>query len=139
MWQRCIDLKGGREGRRAPWFSYLSPPLCGWKSQLKSAYRQGSHDSTREWLLIEWETKISSTCSAPPHTHTHRLCSSSPIRLISSELFLLPAYKSPPEHKATYSCLGPMRTGGGGGGGGAGLVGLAKNRQSGVVLPWAGP
>lgn len=69
--------------------------------------RQGSHDSTCEWLIIEWETKKSCTCSVPPPpTHTHTHYSSCLIRLISSDGSLLRAYKSPPAHKATYSCLG---------------------------------
>lgn len=71
---------------------HTSPSLREWKSQLKSAYRQGSHDSTRECLLIEWETKISSTCSAPPfppHTRTHT------VLLVSDPTYFILAFSPP--------------------------------------------
>lgn len=59
IWQCGIDLKGGREGG-GPGLSYLSLSLyvsgnSSWSPL--TAVQQGSHGSTSEWLLIEWEMK----------------------------------------------------------------------------------
>lgn len=103
IWQCGIDLKGGREGG-GPGLSYLSLSLyvsgnSSWSPL--TAVQQGSHGSTSEWLLIEWEMKrtvVVPVQSPPPPP-------SSCLILLGflSDVFLLPVYKSPSPHKETRS------------------------------------